>query len=204
MFSWAKWRQRKEGILRVSCHIRRCPAPVASRIRCPAPDIASNAAPRSRIWHWPSLERIVFRQCGRSSQARVGARPCEVVSALACMRSAQGYERTARAAPILRKTRADAVTSGGWRARGKRARAKRAVAANLVTKAPAAALGRDARTARMLRRTAGTPQDTFPAAIKMAPALVRCPIVPQRSVAHLHAAAGEVGASCSHDLGVRT
>ena len=60
------------------------------------------------------------------------------------------------------------------------------------------------RTTRMLRRTAGTPQDTFPSAIKIAPALVRCPIVPQRSVAHLHAAAGEMGASCSHDLGVRT
>jgi hypothetical protein len=39
---------------------------------------------------------------------------------------------------------------------------------------------------------------------KIAPALVRCPIVPQRSVTHLHAAAGEMCASCSHDLGVRT
>jgi len=67
-------------------------APVASRIQCPAPDIASNAAPRSRIQYGSSLERMVRRQCGRSSQARVGARPCEVVSALACMRRAQGYE----------------------------------------------------------------------------------------------------------------
>jgi hypothetical protein len=75
IFSWAKRRQRKKGTARFLPD-QACPAPVASRIRCPAPDIASNAAPRGRIRYWPSLERMTLRRCaaGRHNRALVPVR----------------------------------------------------------------------------------------------------------------------------------
>ena len=107
-----------------------------STTRRPAPGIASNSVRCGRNCHCSCLGQKAPRQCGRSPQQRAGARPCELVPALKCMRSCARCERSACGAPILPQTCADAVTSCTWYGARKWGRAKREAATNLVTRAP--------------------------------------------------------------------
>jgi hypothetical protein len=110
-----------------------------------------------------------------------------------------GCERTARGAPILRRNRADTATSCAWYGVGMWKCAKRA--ANVTTKAPAAALGWGAQHGWFGRNAAHAAGRTSFSAIEIAPALARRMSVPQCSAGHVRPAASEMGARCSRVLG---
>jgi hypothetical protein len=109
--------EKNTGIVRFPPGQVAAQSPSGTKIRRPTPGIASNGAPHGRIRYWSSLEQMAPRQCGRSSKPSAGSRPCEVVPALGCMRSAQGVnERRAERQSCAKTapTRPQALPGMGW------------------------------------------------------------------------------------------